>query len=47
LRLRVFRRRARDPRSRAPTPYRQRIALQSREPGIGPPVHLGSHMAIS
>ena len=39
LRLRVFRRRARDPRSSAPTPYRQRIASQSREPGIGPPVH--------
>src|SRR5260370_19639527 len=39
LRLRVFRRRARDPRSSAPTPYRQRIALQSRERGIGPPVH--------
>src|SRR5580700_1269116 len=39
LRIRVFRRRARDPRSSAPTPYRQRIASQSREPGIGPPVH--------
>ena len=39
LRIRVFRRRARDPRSSAPTPYHQRIASQSREPGIGPPVH--------
>src|SRR5271156_1414915 len=39
LRLRVFRRRARDPRSSAPAPYRQRIASQSREPGIGPSVH--------
>ena len=39
LRLRVFRRRARDPRSTAPIPYRQRTASQSREPGIEPPVH--------
>jgi hypothetical protein len=39
LRIRVFRRRACDPRSSAPTPYRQRKGSQSREPGIGPPVH--------